>query len=344
MPTRYIVPPGILRGRADKILSAAFPEHSRSAFQRAFDAGLVRRGGAAISRDSTVHAADELDFEFPDTLPSALRAVDIPLNILFEDRNLLVINKSSGMVVHPGAATGEDTLVHALLAHCAGHLSGIGGVERPGIVHRLDRETSGIIVVAKNDRAHRGLAEQFSSRSLEKQYLALAAGAPGLLSGSIRKPIGRNAQHRHKMGVVEIEEGGRDAHTDWEVAERFGEIATLFRCSIHTGRTHQIRVHLKSLGHIILGDDIYGWKPDPRLKIQPDRVMLHAEHLVFTHPITGKKMDLRAPVPPDFAQMMKQLRDISSREVRRIRAAAAAVARPRKKAGPPPAHVFEPRN
>jgi 23S rRNA pseudouridine1911/1915/1917 synthase len=331
----------MLPTRADKILSRAFPEHSRVAFQRAFDAGLVRLRGGAIKRDASVVGGDELEFEFPDVKPAELRAVDIPLDVIFEDKHMLAINKPAGMVVHPGAATEEDTLVHALLAHCAGSLSGVGGVERPGIVHRLDRETSGIILVAKNDVAHRGLAEQFAERSLQKEYLALVSGAPGLLSGSIRKSIGRNKQHRHKMAVVEDEEGGKEAHTDWEVVESFGKIATLLRCTIHTGRTHQIRVHLKALGHIILGDVIYGWKPDARLKKQPARVMLHAEHLVFAHPKTGKELDLRAPLPADFEAQLGQLRKVVKADARVQRSVASALAR--KKSTPPAYHVHESR-
>jgi 23S rRNA pseudouridine1911/1915/1917 synthase len=308
MSTTYIVPETIRRARADKVLASAFPDYSRSAFQRAFDAGLVRRGETVLGRDATVTAGEELAFQFPDTKPAELKAVDIPLDVLFEDKHLLAVNKTSGMVVHPGAATGEDTLVHALLAHCEGSLSGIGGVERPGIVHRLDRETSGIIVVAKTDKAHRGLATQFAERELEKEYLALVAGVPQLLSGSIKKAIGRNKQHRHKMAVVDAEQGGRDAHTDWTVEEKFGDVAALVRCAIHTGRTHQIRVHMKSLGHVLLGDVVYGWKPNPRLPLQPERVMLHAEHLVFEHPVTHKTIDLRAPLPKDFKKLITALR------------------------------------
>jgi 23S rRNA pseudouridine1911/1915/1917 synthase len=310
MSTTYIVPETIRRARADKVLASAFPDHSRSAFQRAFDAGLVRRGETVLGRDATVTAGEELVFQFPDTKPAELKAVDIPLDVLFEDKHLLAVNKTSGMVVHPGAATGEDTLVHALLAHCEGSLSGIGGVERPGIVHRLDRETSGIIVVAKTDRAHRGLATQFAERELEKEYLALVAGVPQLLSGSIKKAIGRNKQHRHKMAVVDEEQGGRDAHTDWTVEAKFGDLAALIRCAIHTGRTHQIRVHMKSLGHVLLGDVVYGWKPNPRLPLQPERVMLHAEHLVFEHPVTHKTIDLRAPLPKDFKKLIAALRKL----------------------------------
>jgi 23S rRNA pseudouridine1911/1915/1917 synthase len=218
---------------------------------------------------------------------------------------MLAINKAAGMVVHPGAATGDDTLVHALLGHCADSLSGIGGVERPGIVHRLDRETTGVIVVAKTDAAHRALADQFATRSLKKFYVALVAGVPPLLSGTIDSAISRHPTHRHRMTIGE---GGRPARTSWERGEIFGDIAALMRCQIFTGRTHQIRVHLKSIGHPILGDPLYGWKPDARLATQPGRVMLHAEHLVLTHPISGKELDLRAPLPPDFLAMIKTLK------------------------------------
>jgi len=306
----YVVPPGVRRARADKVLATGFPEHSRVALQRAFAAQLVLLGERPIDRSQSVSTGDVLTFSLPETKPSELRAVDIPLEILFEDKHLLALNKAAGMIVHPGAGTGEDTLVHALLSHCDGELSGIGGVERPGIVHRLDRETSGVMLVAKTDASHRGLSAQFADRSLKKEYVALVTGAPALLSGSIKKPIGRNPQHRHKMGLVDTEDGGRDAHTDWEVVERFSKIATLVRCAIHTGRTHQIRVHLKSLGTIILGDEVYGWKPDTRLPLQPERVMLHAEHLVVTHPITEKPLDLRAPLPDDFKRMIAALRAI----------------------------------
>jgi 23S rRNA pseudouridine1911/1915/1917 synthase len=296
------------------VLARAFPEHSRTAFHRAFDARLVTRAGRPLDRNDEVRAGDRIEFSFPEAKPAELRAVAIPLDVLFEDAHLLVVNKSSGMVVHPGAATGEDTLVHALLAHCAGSLSGIGGVERPGIVHRLDRETSGVMIVAKTDAAHRGLSAQFAQRLLQKEYLAIAAGAFELLSGSVQKPIARHPAHRHKMTVVEA--GGRSARTDWEVVEKFGDCATLIRCAIHTGRTHQIRVHLKSLGHALLGDGVYGWKPDPRLPRPPARVMLHAEHLVVTHPVTGKTLDLRAPPPADFQEQLTQLRQLFGRQAK----------------------------
>ena len=308
--TSYTVPPDSSRARADKVLATAFPEHSRVAFQRCLDAGLVTRNGKVIDRSADVVAGDELIFSFPEVKPTELKAVDIPLDIIFEDKHLLAINKAAGMVVHPGAGTGDDTLVHALLSHCEGELSGIGGVERPGIVHRLDRETSGVMLVAKTDAAHRGIAAQFAARTSHKQYLALVDGVPSLLSGSIRRPIGRNPTQRHKMAIVEGP-AGREAHTDWERVETFGgDLASLIRCTIHTGRTHQIRVHIKSLGHILLGDVVYGWKASPRLPVQPTRMMLHAEHLVVTHPITNKVLDLRAPLPKDFEKMLKGLRKL----------------------------------
>ncbi|HEY0945282.1 MAG TPA: RluA family pseudouridine synthase, partial [Opitutaceae bacterium] len=235
-PNTYTVPAGYRRARADKVLATAFPEHSRAAWQRAFEAGLVRCGDRVLDKSDDVRAGDVLTYAFPEVKPTELKAVDIPLDVIFEDEHLLAINKAAGMVVHPGAGTGEDTLVHALLSHCEGQLSGIGGVERPGIVHRLDRETSGVMLVAKTDAAHRALSTQFSERALHKEYLALVDGAPRLLSGSIKKSIGRNPHHRHKMAIVEEEQGGRDAHTDWEVVERFGNLAALLRCTIHTGR------------------------------------------------------------------------------------------------------------
>ncbi|MDR1284512.1 MAG: RluA family pseudouridine synthase [Opitutaceae bacterium] len=332
------VPETVRRERADKFLAAAFPEHSRVAWQRAFDAGLVRRvagsGGSGggngvrvLDKKDEVRAGDVLVFSHPETRPSELRPADIPLAILYEDEHLLAVNKPSGMVVHPGSGTGEDTLVHALLGHCARNategggggggglsglsgLSGVGGVERPGIVHRLDRETSGVIVVAKTDAAHRGLAEQFAGRHLHKEYLALVSGVPRQASGTVDRAIARHPVHRHRMTTGE---GGRPSRTDWKVEEAFPPLAALVRCHIHTGRTHQIRVHMKSLGHVLLGDSTYGWKPDPGLEAvagaaRPQRVMLHAEHIRFRHPATGAELLLRAPLPEDFCALLAALR------------------------------------
>lgn len=303
-PTTYHVPEGTRRTRADKLLAHAFPDHSRAAFQRAFEAGLVRADGKAIAQSDDVSPGQVLEFSVPETKPAELRAVDIPLEVLFEDAHLIVINKPAGMVVHPGVGTGEDTLVHALLAHCAGSLSGVGGVERPGIVHRLDKETTGVLVVAKTDAAHRALADQFATRALQKEYLALVHGVPKEGSGTINRAISRHPVHRHRMTVGE---GGRPSRTDWAVEESFGGRASLLRCRIHTGRTHQIRVHLKSIGHPILGDATYGWR-QAEGQPKPPRVMLHAEHLVFAHPASARTMDLRAPLPADFRALMAELR------------------------------------
>jgi 23S rRNA pseudouridine1911/1915/1917 synthase len=300
----YIVPDPCRGARADKVLAQAFPAHSRAALQRAFEAGLVRRNGATIAKSDEVKPGDAIDFSLPEVVPAELRAVPIPLDVLYEDEHLLAVNKASGMIVHPGAGTGEDTLVHALLAHCAGGLSGVGGVERPGIVHRLDKETSGVLLVAKNDRAHRGLSEQFAGRHLRKEYLALVSGVPRLASGVIERAIARHPVHRERMTVGE---GGRPARTDWEVIEVFGDKAALVRCRIHSGRTHQIRVHLKSIGHPLLGDSIYGWRQSPILPVCP-RVMLHAERIAFLHPIDARPLDFHAPLPADFQGMLDALR------------------------------------
>jgi 23S rRNA pseudouridine1911/1915/1917 synthase len=314
MDRAYTVPPGSRRLRADKALAGAFPEYSRSAIQRAFAAGRVSRNGEPLGQDQSVAGGDRITFSLPEPRPSALIPLAIPLDVLYEDRHLLAVNKPPGMVVHPGAGTGGATLVHALLAHCAGTLSGIGGVERPGIVHRLDRETSGIVMVAKTDAAHRGLSEQFARRAVQKEYLALVEGVPELLSGSIRKRIGRHPRARRKMAAFgEQEASGRHAHTDWKVVERFGGKAALLRCTIHTGRTHQIRVHLKAIGHPVLGDALYGRAGGTGLPLKPARVMLHAERLAISHPITGKPLDLHAPVPEDMRAVLSALKGLSLR-------------------------------
>jgi 23S rRNA pseudouridine1911/1915/1917 synthase len=308
MAETHIIPAGVRRDRADKLLAAAFPMHSRVAWQRVLAAGLVLRDGRVLGRADELDAGDTVEYSFPTARPTALLPAAIPLDVIFEDEHLIAINKPPGMVVHPGAGTGGDTLVHALLSHCAGALSGVGGVERPGIVHRLDRETSGLILVAKSDSAHRALSDQFANRTLRKEYLALVAGVPRPAAGSVIKPIGRDSRQRHRMAVVA--RGGREARTDWVVEKTYEDVAALVRCVIHTGRTHQIRVHLKSLGHVLLGDRIYGWRPGTRPARQPERVMLHAERLVFAHPITGRIMELRARLPADFTAQLAALRKL----------------------------------
>jgi 23S rRNA pseudouridine1911/1915/1917 synthase len=213
------------------------------------------------------------------------------------------------MVTHPGAGTTTDTLVHALLAHCQGSLSGIGGVERPGIVHRLDRETSGAIVVAKSDRVHQRLTRAFQDRAVEKIYGALVSGSPNTDSGAWDSPIARHPTQRHRMAVAKS--GGRSALTEWSTYERFGEAFTWLSCVLKTGRTHQIRVHCQHARLPILGDKTYGWKGDADLLTPPQRVMLHAWRLAFRHPITRARISCEAPWPIDFLHQVDQLRSLT---------------------------------
>ncbi|MDQ8179295.1 RluA family pseudouridine synthase [Pelagicoccus sp. SDUM812005] len=300
------VPEGVYKARVDKMLSEAFPDHSRSDFQRAFEAGLVLVDGKPIEKKTKLSEGDVVEFSMPRVEKLDMSPIDMDLDIVFEDEHMVVVNKPAGLVVHPGAGPAEPTLAHGLLHHCAGQLSGIGGVERPGIVHRLDRETSGLIMAAKTDVAHRALSELFQSRSLIKEYLALACGVPELMGGTVERPIERNPNQRHKMRVgFEGRGRAREAKTDWTLVKAFEDKGyCLLRCRIHTGRTHQIRVHLKSIRHIILGDTVYGYKPLPKLKQQPERVMLHSCYLKFVHPLTQAEMELEAKLPADFQSFL----------------------------------------
>ncbi len=298
MMEKWQVECGVGKIRADKWISRKLPDISRTHIQRAFAAGLVKVNGGEAAKSAKLREGDVVEFQAPEVRQLDLSPVDIPLDVLFEDEDLLVVNKVSGMVVHPGAGTDNETLVHALLFHCKSRLSSIGGMDRPGIVHRLDRETSGVMVVAKTDAVHRGLAQAFSSRMIDKAYLALVAGVPDRLSGRIQKPIGRHPVHRHKMS---IRDGGRNAHTDWELLGTCEDQVSLLRCEIHTGRTHQIRLHLSDMGHPILGDKVYGYREDRmELPLWPSRVMLHAWTLAFKHPITRQILRLVAEPPHDF--------------------------------------------
>ncbi len=298
-PTLFEVPEGTRKTRADKLLADHFSEFSRSDFHRAFDANLVCMDGGPIAKNRKISGGDKIEFRMPEIESCPMGPIDMDLAIVFEDEYMVVVNKRSGVVTHPGAGAPEATLAHGLLFHCQGQLSGIGGIERPGIVHRLDRDTSGLIIAAKTDVAHRKLSESFQARSLVKEYLALATGHPELKSGTIRKPIERNPTQRHKMRVCQ-EGYGREAHTDWKLEGLFEGSYSLIRCRIHTGRTHQIRVHLRSLGHSILGDVTYGYRSLPQLPATPDRVMLHSAHLAVEHPVAGEPMELEAPLPEEF--------------------------------------------
>ena len=300
-PHALEVPPGVRRERADKVLAAALADFSRSQVQRLFADGRVWRDDTILTKSDRVGAGDTLVYSFPPVVPLELRPVAIPLEILYEDEDLLAVNKVAGMVVHPGAGTGEDTLVHALLHHCAGGLSGIGGVERPGIVHRLDRETSGVILVGKSDRGFRGLSKAFAERTLEKNYVALVRGRPAAEAGSVEAPIGRHPVHRTRMAV---RPEGRPALTDWAVEARWPSGFARLRLRLHTGRTHQIRVHCAHLGWPLAGDPTYGFKPHEADPVRFPRVMLHAARLRLAHPVTGVPMELEAPLPDDFSAAM----------------------------------------
>jgi 23S rRNA pseudouridine1911/1915/1917 synthase len=260
-------------------------------------------------------AGDQISVFWPEARPAKAEPEEIPLDVLYEDADLIAINKAPGIVVHPAAGNEQHTLVNALLHHCRGQLSGIGGIARPGIVHRLDKDTSGCLLAAKNDAAHQILAEQFAGRSIEKKYLAIVCGEITRESGEIRASIARHPGHRKRMTVYE--EGGRQARTGYRVIERFGG-ATLVEITLHTGRTHQIRVHFEHLGFPVFGDEVYGKKQTRILRelrgFDVPRQLLHAHTVAFDHPRHGKRMHLKAPWPLDFADALKTLRAAPARK------------------------------
>lgn len=278
-------------GRLDHFLAAQLPALSRARLQALVKSGHITLNGAVARSSAKLKVGDRVSVTEPPPEPSEVTAQDIPLSVLFEDDDLIVIDKPAGLVVHPAVGHRDGTLVNALLHHCE-ELSGVGGVERPGIVHRLDKETSGCLVVAKNDTTHRALVEQFAERDVTKVYLTLAAGRFRWKSGDIQQPIGRHRSNRQKMAV---DERGKPAHTGWRVLQEL-PCGTLVECTLHTGRTHQIRVHLKHLGHPVLGDEVYGKRGDFT------RQMLHAWKLGFTHPRTGERLNFVSPIPPDFRE------------------------------------------
>ena len=295
--------------RLDVFLRSQFPAASRGAIQRLIEEGHIKVNGRAVKPTHHPRAGEVVDVYWPEARSAEARPEELPLEIIFEDDDLLVLNKAPGMVVHPAAGNEEHTLVNALLHHCRGKLSGIGGVARPGIVHRLDKETSGCLVVAKNDTAHQALAEQFAGRSLEKIYLAIVCGEVPRLSGEIRAPIARHPSHRKRMAVSAGE--GREAWTGYRVVERLRG-ATLMEARLHTGRTHQIRVHFQHIGFPVAGDAIYGSRETKRLTeltgfVAP-RVMLHSQKLAFMHPRTGRKRSFEAPLPEDLKEALTALR------------------------------------
>ena len=296
--------------RLDVCLREKFPAVSRGAMQRLIEQGHVRVNGQIVKPTHTPRAGESVEVHWPEARPAEAQPEDIPLDILFEDKSLLVVNKPAGLVVHPAAGHEEHTLVNALLHHCQGSLSGIGGVARPGIVHRLDKETSGCLVIAKNDETHLALSEQFSSRVVKKIYHAIVCGELARDAGEIHAAIARHPTHRKRMAVHD-DSAGRAAHTSWRVLERL-KCATLVEVQIHTGRTHQIRVHFQHLGYPVVGDETYGAKANARLKeltnYAAPRVLLHAKELTLVHPRTQKSVIFTAPVPADFQHALKLLR------------------------------------
>ncbi len=286
--------------RYDAFLARRLPQLSRSAAQRLIDEGAATLGGRAVKKNDRTTPGDTLTLALPDPVETHVLPQDIPLDIVYEDADVVVVNKAVGMVVHPAAGHPDGTLVNALLYHCGDSLSGINGTLRPGIVHRIDRDTSGLIIAAKNDFAHLALAEQLQDHSLYREYEAVALGGFKEDDGTVAAPIARHHQDRKRMAVNFLH--GREAVTHWRVLERYRGY-TYLQCRLETGRTHQIRVHMAHLGHPLLGDPVYG-KPYPGLAGQ----WLHARALSFLHPRTGERMTLECPHPREFEEVLTKLR------------------------------------
>ena len=313
--------------RLDHFLARALPELSRSRLQALIAQGLVEREGRKIGDPNhRVKPGDVYRVDVPPPAPAEPEPQAIPLSILYEDKDLIVIDKPAGLVVHPAAGNLDGTLVNALLAHCGPSLSGIGGVARPGIVHRLDKDTSGVLVAAKNERAMRSLAKQFAAHAVERAYNAVVWGAPRAASGHVEGNLGRNPFDRKRMAV--LRGGGKPARTNYQVLERYGAgekpVASLLECRLETGRTHQIRVHLAHIGHPLVGDPAYGRARTPPRPHSPEekaafealsgfpRQALHAGVLGFFHPSLHRKMRFDAAWPADFANLVKELRQIGN--------------------------------
>lgn len=308
--------------RLDAVLAAALDGLSRTRIQALVKQGAVTDGGGRIvaSPSMKVAAGQRFTVDVPAPSPAGPAPQAIPLQIAFEDDHLIVIDKPAGLVVHPGAGSPDGTLVNALLAHCGDSLSGIGGVARPGIVHRIDKDTSGLLVAAKSDAAHAGLAAQFAEHSIERRYTALAWGEPRPLTGRIDADIGRDPVHRTKMAVRR--DGGRAATTYYAVMARYGGLLSLIDCRLSTGRTHQIRVHLAHRGNPLVGDRLYGgrrhlpqpWRDTPQAAAVESfgRQALHAARLGFVHPVTGRALSFEAALPQDIAALVSALKPLKN--------------------------------
>ena len=307
MQTLELTAPAEAAGeRLDRWLCAAAaalpPELSRSAIQALAEQGAVRVNGTPANKKHKLAAGERITVDLPDPRPMDAVPQDIPLDIVYEDARLLVINKPRGMVVHPAPGNPDGTLVNALLFHCAGALSGVGGAIRPGIVHRIDKDTSGLLVVARDDAAHHALSAQLADHTLHRVYHAVVHGDLKADSGTVSAPIGRDVRDRKRMAVV-TGPNGKPAVTHWRVLERFGAF-TYIECTLETGRTHQIRVHMAHLGHPLAGDPLYG----PRRPAIPGGQCLHAKEIGFLHPETGRPMHFTVPLPDWFTAFLTRLR------------------------------------
>lgn len=320
---QHTVPPASARDRLDRFLTGALAPLSRARVQRLIRDGHVTCGGATLTDPSYLVKPDEkISVVIPAAVEPTIEAQQIDLTVAYEDADLLVIDKPAGLVVHPGPGRPDQTLVNALLAHCGSNLSGIGGVRRPGIVHRLDKDTSGLIVVAKNDEAHHALAKQFAAHSIDRVYRAFVWGVPAPSQGEIEGNIGRHPRQRKKMAVVG-EGRGKWALTRYRVERRFGQIASLVECRLATGRTHQIRVHLNHIGHPLIGDPVYGRAPAGRLRgFEPEsaafirdlgRQALHAALIGFDHPNQDRRLTFTSCLPSEL-KLLDRCLDAHSRD------------------------------
>ncbi len=308
--------------RLDKALSMLCEDLSRARVQALIKEGQVLVNGlAAIGVSEKIETGDVLQVTIPPLVEASPQPQDIALDVVYEDDDMLVINKPAGLVVHPGAGNHDGTLVNALLHHCGDSLSGIGGVIRPGIVHRLDKDTTGLLVVAKHDRAHQGLSDQLSDRSLSRIYYALVLGVPMPPMGVVNKPIGRDLKNRQKMAVTA--KNSREAQTAYKVVESYNKALSLIQCQLHTGRTHQIRVHMAQIKLPLVGDPLYGpqqtalraamkkagYEPEiVESALNFGRQALHAAEISFIHPMSGEEMSFEAEMPDDMANLLKSLK------------------------------------
>lgn len=298
----YTINKELAGNRIDKVLPTLDENLTRVMAQKLIEQENVKVNGKSVKTSYKLNENDKVEVEIPKVKEVSIEAQDIPVEVLYEDNDIIVVNKPKGLVVHPANGNPDGTLVNALMKICKGTLSGIGGEIRPGIVHRLDKDTSGVLIVAKNDKAHLALCEQIKNREVKKTYLALTRGIIKENEATINMPIGRSTTDRKKMAVVKT---GKEAITHFKVLERFKE-NTLLEINLETGRTHQIRVHLSQIGYPIVGDMVYS---NGKNKFGVQGQMLHAWKIKFMHPITGKEMEIEAPLPPYFEDVLEKLKE-----------------------------------